>query len=98
MRVTEGILSGDGRQTVTTPGTAVALASTAQAKWVCVTALLSNTQQVNVGASTVLAASGTSRGTPLLAGQSTTLPVNDLAAVFIDARVATEGVSFVWGN
>src|SRR4051812_43661520 len=63
-------LAGDGRKTVTTAGTAVALAASTVCRWVVVSALTSNTQQINVGASTVLAAAGTSRGIPLAAGQS----------------------------
>jgi hypothetical protein len=87
----------DGRKTVTTPGTAVALAASSACKWVTVTALLSNTGQVNVGGSAVLATLAGSSGTPLTAGSSVTLPVNDPSKVFVDARVAGEGVSFTVG-
>jgi hypothetical protein len=88
----------DGRKAVTTPGTAVALRTTLVCKWVCVTALKTNTSQVNVGGSTVLAALGTETGQPLGAGESLTIPVNDVAKVFVDARVATEGVTFTVGS
>lgn len=87
----------DGRTTVTTHGTAVALASTAAIKWVTVTGLTSNAQQVNVGASTVLAASGTQRGVPLLPGDSVSIPVNDISKVFVDSRVDGEGVAWLAG-
>jgi hypothetical protein len=87
----------DGRKTVTTPGTAVALAASTPCKWVQVVALKTNTQQVNVGGSDVLAASGSSTGTPLDAGQSTTIPVTNANKVFVDARVSGEGVSFTVG-
>lgn len=88
----------DGRKTVTTPGTAVALAASSACKWVTVTALLSNTGQVNVGGAAVLATVAGSSGTPLSAGSSVTLPVNDPSKVFVDARVAGEGVSFTVGS
>lgn len=88
----------DGRKTVTTAGTAVAIRASLACKWVQVTALTSNTQQVNVGAGGVLAAAGTSTGTPLAAGQSTTIPVDNASKVFVDARVAGEGVSFTVGS
>lgn len=88
----------DGRKTVTTPGTAAALRASLACKWVCVTALPTNTQQVNVGGAGTLAASGSSTGSPLAAGQSITLPVDDVAKVFVDVRVAGEGVSFTVGS
>ncbi|MCA1571707.1 MAG: hypothetical protein LC798_15615 [Chloroflexi bacterium] len=84
----------DGRKTVPTPGTAVALGAPMACRWVTVTALLSNTQQVNIGGSGVLATAGGSTGTPLEQGAGMTLPVDDVSKVFVDARVAGEGVSF----
>lgn len=88
----------DGRKTVTTPGAAVALRASLSCKWVCATALKTNTDQVNVGGSGVLATAGSSTGQPLAAGESVTIPVNDAAKVFVDARVAGEGVSFTVGT
>jgi hypothetical protein len=88
----------DGRKTVTTPATAVALRGALACKWVQVVALKTNTQQVNVGGTGVLATAGASTGTPLDPGQSTTIPVDDAAKVFVDARVAGEGVSFTVGS
>jgi hypothetical protein len=87
----------DGRQTVTTPGTAVAVRGSLACKWVCVTALKTNTGQVNVGGAGVLATSGGSTGQPLAAGESFTVPVTNANLVFVDARVAGEGVSFTVG-
>lgn len=87
----------DGRKTVAAPGTAVALRATLACKWVCVTALKTNSSQVNVGGSGALATIGASTGQPLDAGESVTIPVNDAAKVFVDARVAGEGVSFTVG-
>jgi hypothetical protein len=88
----------DGRKTVAAAGTAEAIRSSLACKWVTVTALTSNTQQVNVGGSGVLATVGGSTGTPLFAGGSTTIPVDNANKVFVDARVSTEGVSFTVGT
>lgn len=86
----------DGRQTVTTPGTAVALATSTACKKVTVTAELNNTGTVTVGGSTVVDAEATRRGTPLYPGDSYSLDADDLAEVFIDAEVATDGVSYTF--
>jgi len=85
---------GDNRQTVATPGTAVALAASTTIKEVTVTAETDNTDIVVVGGSTVVAALATRRGTPLYPGDSTTIAADNLAEVFIDAIVATEGVTY----
>lgn len=84
----------DGRKTVTAAGTAEAIRSSLACRWVTVTALLTNTAQVNVGGSGVLATLGASTGTPLEAGQGMTVPVDNASKVFVDARVSSEGVSF----
>ena len=89
----------DNRKTVTTAGTAVQLiTASTPAKWIIVTALTNNTQQVNVGSSTVLAAAGTSRGVPLLPGDSVSLLIDNVNEVYVDSRVNSEGVSFVYGS
>lgn len=87
---------GDGRKVVTTSGTRVTLASTTFCREVTITALSSNTGTIVVGGDTVIAATGTRRGVPLAAGASITLSVNDLAAVYLDATVNGEGVSFLY--
>jgi len=87
---------GDNRKTVTTPGTAVALASSTTIKQVTVTAELTNTDLVCVGGSTVVAALATQRGTPLYPGDSFTIESDNLAEVFIDAIDATDGVVFTY--
>jgi hypothetical protein len=84
----------DGRKTVTVPGTAVAIRTSLACKWATVTALTTNTDQVNVGGSGALATFGSTTGTPLLPGGSITIPVDNANKVFVDARVAGEGVSF----
>jgi len=87
---------GDNRKTVTTPGTAVALASSTTIKQATITAELTNTDLVCVGGSTVVAALATQRGTPLYPGDSFTIESDNLAEVFIDAIDATDGVVFTY--
>lgn len=90
---------GDGRTTVTTAGTRVALTTTTTAKWVIITAETDNTGIVVVGtAAGVIAAIGTREGIPLAAGDSITLPCDDLAEIGLDATVDTEGVTYLYGT
>jgi hypothetical protein len=89
----------NGRKTVTSAGTAEALVGSATpCKWVSVSAFGGNTAQVQVGGSGVLASSGASTGRPLFAGDSVTIPVDDVHKVFVDARVSGEGVAFFYGS
>jgi hypothetical protein len=90
--------TADGRITVTTAGTRVPLAASTPAKWVIASAELDNTGVVVIGGATVVAALATRRGVPLAAGESIMLPIDNLADVFIDATVSTEGVTFVYGT
>jgi len=85
---------GDGRQVVAVPGTAVALAASTVIKKVTVVAEENNTGIVTVGGSTVVAALATRRGVPLHPLDSHTIETDNLAEVFIDAMVATDGVTF----
>lgn len=87
---------GDGSKNVTTAGTAVTLGSSTSCKAITITARLSNTGIISVGGSTVVAASGSRRGTPLGAGDSITLEINDISLVYIDATVSGEGVTFTY--
>lgn len=85
----------DGRQTVTTAGTRVALSATSLVyDSVDITAETDNTGIVVVGGSTVVAALATRRGTPLNAGDTITLCNVDLAKVYIDSMVSTDGVTW----
>jgi hypothetical protein len=86
----------DGRQTVTIPGTAVALATLTACKRVTITAETNNTDMVVVGGSTVVAALATRRGVPLYPGDSYSLNTDNLAEVYIDALTATDGCSYVF--
>jgi hypothetical protein len=95
----------DGRQIVTTAGTRVALeaaANTVRCKELAVTAEENNTGDIVVGASTVVAALATRRGILLAPGESYTFDAGvksdkgqlDLATVFIDSEIDTDGVHF----
>jgi len=85
----------DQRKTVTTAGTAVALAASAAIRGVFVTAETDNTNIVTVGGSTVVGALATRRGIPLSAGDTIFIPVDDVAKVYIDCITNGEGVTFL---
>lgn len=100
VNVSAGDVAGtltNGRKTVTTPGTAVALSASAACAWVSVTALPSNGDVVAVGGSGVLATVGSETGLLLGPGASVTVPTNNVSKVFVDAVVAGNGVSFLAG-
>lgn len=85
----------DGRKVVTTAGTRERLVSTnTPCKKVTITALYENTDMIVLGDVTVVASVGTRRGTPLVAGQSITLDVEDLYTIYLDSVVSGEGVSY----
>lgn len=88
--------TGDGRKTVASAGTAEALAASTACKSVTFTALLSNTGTVVVGGSTVVASAGTRRGVPLNAGDSLSIDVSNLNAIYLDVTVNGEGVSYAY--
>jgi hypothetical protein len=94
--VTDGL--GDGRKTVGAAGTAEALASTTACKWVIVMAETNNTGVISVGAATTVAAEATRRGIPLAAGESVTVTIDDLAAVYLDTTVNGDGVTYLYGT
>lgn len=84
-----------GRQTVTTAGTRVQLSTTSTPVLeVAVTAETDNTNPVTVGGSDVVGALATRKGTPLAAGVTITLKINNLNKVYIDAVTNTEGVTY----
>jgi hypothetical protein len=88
---------GDGRAVVTTAGTAVPISSKSVfAYGVAVTALSTNTGVICVGSTTVVAAAGTRRGSPLNAGDSVLIDIDDISRVYIDATVSGEGVSYTY--
>ena len=85
-----------GRQTVTTAGTRIALASSTTCKSVIITAETDNTGVIVVGGSGVIASLATRQGTPLYALGSVCFEVDDLADVFIDSTVNTDGVTYTY--
>lgn len=87
---------GDGLKLVATAGTAVQLAAATAVRKVTIQARPENTDVVVVGASTVVAASGTRRGIALLPGASVTLNVKDLSDLYVDAVTNNDGVSYVY--
>lgn len=89
---------GHGVTTVTTAGTDVALASSTAAKWVTIQAQTDNTGWIAVGATGVDATEATGTGVLLDAGESITLPIDNLADVFIDSTVNGEGVRYTYGT
>ena len=90
---------GEGRQTVTTAGTAVQLSTTSVgASEVIITAETDNTGIIVVGTSTVVAALATRKGTPLLAGESLVIAIDDLNKIYLDTTVSTDGVTYQWSK
>lgn len=83
-----------GRKVVTSSGTAETLGASTTIKEVVITAESDNTQIVVVGGSTVVAAVLTRLGTPLAAGVSETIKIDDLAKVYVDSMIDGEGVTF----
>lgn len=87
----------DGRQIVTTGGTAVALAATSiPVLEIDITAETDNTGIIVVGASTVVASLATRRGTPLNAGDTFTIYNVDLKDVYLDTTVNGDGVTYTY--
>lgn len=89
---------GHGVTTVTTAGTDVALAASTAAKWVMIQAQTDNTSVIAVGATGVDAVVATGTGILLTAGAVVTLPIDNLADVFIDSLVNGEGVRYTYGT
>lgn len=83
----------DGRKTVTNAGTAEQFPQI-ECRTAAITALSTNTGIVVVGASSVVAAAGSRRGTPLSASSSAVFAITDLSLLWIDATVSGEGVSY----
>lgn len=96
--VRTGYLAGEGRKTVTTAGTQVAIAGSTACTLVIVQALLPNSQPVTVGTTAVEGATATRTGIALLAGDTLPIAVSNLNQVFVDALVSgdLEGVSFIY--
>lgn len=90
---------GHGVRTVTTAGTDVALSSSSVgARWVMIQAQTDNTGVIAVGVSGVDATVATGTGIILNPGAAITLPVDDLANIYIDSTVNGEGVRYVYST
>lgn len=87
----------DGRKTIAAAGTAERIATTAlPCRELVITAETDNTGYVVVGGSTVVAALGTRRGTPLSAGQSFVMSIADLSLVYFDVTVSGDGFTYTY--
>lgn len=89
---------GAGRQTVTTSGTEVQLStSSIPCQRVIVTAEIDNTDTVVVGNVSVVASPDSAIvGTPLAAGDSYTMPINNVNKVYVDAQANGDGVTYTY--
>jgi len=87
---------GHGRKTVASAGTAEALNASTACKSVVVTAETDNTGVIVVGGSGVLNTLASRTGTPLNAGESMSLDIGNLSAVFVDASVTGDGVTYTY--
>ncbi len=86
----------DGRKVVSVAGASETLvAATTPSEAVIITAETDNTGIVVVGGSTVVASLSTRRGTPLAAGDSIVLTVDDLVSVYLDTTINGDGVTFL---
>lgn len=83
-----------GVKTVTTAGTDVVLATSTSARWVIIQAQTDNTGVIAVGEAGVDATVATGNGVALAAGESISLPADDLANIYIDATVSGDGVRY----
>lgn len=84
----------NGKTTVTTAGTRVALASSQTVKSVTVKALSTNTGFIYVGNSSV----ANTNGFQLKAGDTVSLDLSNLATVYIDSSVNGEGITYIANN
>ena len=89
---------GHGVKTVAVAGTDEALAASTPAKWVTIQAQTDNTNKVAIGAAGVDATVATGTGIALDPGDVYTLPVDNLADIFVDALVSGEGVRYTYGT
>ena len=87
----------DGRKVVTTAATRVTLvAASTPAKFVLITAETDNTGVIVVGGSTVVALLASRQGTPLLAGDSMLIEIDDLVDIYLDSTVNGDGVTYIY--
>jgi hypothetical protein len=85
-----------GRKEVAVAGVAEALAASTECKSVTIQAEFNNTGIIVVGGSGVIAAEATRVGLALGAEDSVTISIDDLAKIFLDTTVSTDGVTFIY--
>jgi len=86
-----------GRKQVAAAGTAEALVSLPESiSSVAVQGFTTNTGEVCIGDANIVAADGSERGMFLGAGESTTIAIDDLSKLYVDAKVSGEGVTFTY--
>jgi len=85
----------DGAKRVASAGVPVQLSASARnIRQVDVTAATANTGLIVIGATTVIAAGASRRGTPLGPGDTWSQELQDLSQVWIDAEKSGDGVVF----
>lgn len=89
---------GHGVKTVAVAGTDEAIAASTPAKWITIQAQTDNTGYIAVGATGVDATIATGTGVLLASGESITMPIDNLADVFIDATVSGDGARYTYGT
>ena len=80
----------NGKKTVTTAGTRVALGAATSMRAITVKALSTNTGIIYVGNATV----ASTNGLELLPGDTVNFNVDDIAKIYIDSSVNGEGVTY----
>lgn len=85
----------DGTKSVTTAGTAVALATATTCKEVIITANVGNSGYIYIGSSSV---SSTQFMKKILAGEEFSIAIDDLSKIYLDCDVNGEGVTYGYTN
>lgn len=85
---------GNNKQTVTTAGTRVQLASSTSTKTITIRALSTNTGFIYVGNIGVSA----SNGFQLSKDETVSLDLDNLNKIYIDSSVNSEGVTYIYLN
>ena len=88
---------GSFRTVTVTAGTAVQCDSN-NCKWCIIQALSNNTDAVEVGDSSVVAAEATQKGLRLFPGQAQLFYINNTNLFWVDSVVNGEGVSVIYGD
>lgn len=86
----------DGRKAVTSAGAAEPLASDVKCRKVDIMAFKDNVSGIAVGGLSVIASAAVATGTPLDAGQSTTIFIHNLNKIGINAEKSGEGASYMY--